>query len=354
MNISLVSGMAAVEAAPNESIKEFPEELLVKIFYYIPLRQLDKNISEVCKKWARVTKDRNARATLEVSINSDSADSYQDSIKYLVESVKENGSIQCIRVIVPVEIYKSKDNLFNWSSAREAEKQFCLTLVREIVPSANNLRTLYLETKFFTSLICISMNELWEHPFLDTVKFVNREFLFSNARSNLHMKLVNFQKALNIYVKTMSDSVWGEFKIRFLYPEPIDSFIPDFCTAFEVSEICLPKSSESSKEQKRFSMDSNHFDHMCQNNRALEKLKISINSSVSLPVFMSVTLLTKLKELEVKMKYPFSRSQLAKIFEDSSFPNMIVKIIELESQGDPEVMYLREGRISISFMKDAS
>ena len=278
MNISLVSGMAAVEASPNESIKELPEELLVKIFYYIPLRQLDKNISEVCQKWARVTKDRNARATLEVSINSDSADSYEDSIKYLVESVKENGSIQCIRVIVPVEIYESKDNLLNWSSARIAEKQFCRTLVQEIVPSANNLRTLYLETKFFTSLIRISMKELWEHPFLDTVKFVNRELLFSYARSNLHMKLVNSQKGLNIYAKTISKAVWDELKVRFLHPELIDRFIPDFCTAFGVSEVCLPKSYESSKKPISFSINGYDFDRICRNNRALEKLKISINS----------------------------------------------------------------------------
>ena len=328
---------------PKKTIEDLPEEMLVKIFSYISLPELDEAVGRVNCKWSRLAKDRRARRSFEVQLDTRSRSRHEKSVSDAMRILENEKYLENIRISIFRE-YTVGATVFIESS--DSEKQRYDKLLYDILPLKNNLRTLHLELRSY--LIFLETEHLW-HLLTNTtfrkVTFVSRSLDYHCVGLIIRIKLVKDGRVLDLNVKNFGHPdviFWSKFVLFGPNNNIMHRMLKSF-TEFEFSNHLHPR-----RRLHMCGYEDIFFDQICLAHN-LENLIISVKDKLSFSSFSNVVRLVKLKSLVLTMDYNFSRCALLDFFDNSNFLRLRVEIIELESKGLEKTVILKEGRITVKF-----
>ena len=350
------------ESERTLNIDDLPDELLLRIFSYIPFPELDRSAGKVSVKWSRMVKKKTLRRFHESQISYLSQQQHEESVKELMTTLEKEEEIKHIKITtvgdnIERNYSRGSQICFFQSCGKcyfcgyldsQNHLDFCEKLFYEISPSMSNLQTLHLEVLFCDPIFypILDSNKLWhllKNTNLKKVTIVNLEKGDIFIGLTLHLRLVKGQRAIDVHC----DGSGHFFEREWL--EHIACYCDNECllnynTELEYSFCMRPF-------PLHYGFENSHFVRICSQIPNLEKLTICFSSVVKLWSFSKVNKLKKLKLLVLSMDYSFSRADLIRIFEKSDNYNLRVQVFEFFSKGKDETATLEDRNITVSFSK---
>ena len=195
---------------PKPSIQILPDEILLKIFSFVPLDELESSVGLTCKRWLKIVRDSSLRRILKVTMN------YENNRSHLLMKRTLFDRLERYREkIQHVKILTHRGHVLELSEFYELTYRHEVTLLGDITLfeniSRNCLRILHLEVMLSQSVDEIRTEDLIEHPTLEVVSIVILQSCMSSVRSDLHCKFVKGRNSLDISVKNIGPSQWGKW-----------------------------------------------------------------------------------------------------------------------------------------------
>ena len=292
-----------------------------------------ENRSDIGQSPFATPEDHNPVKCLEVYLSHEEDFRHTNVPASMVKFLQKRSDVEYLKII-------STDNyaepLSEESSRNEIDEMYyLLEFKNKIVSTFKKLRTLYLETFAWTSLIYVDKKYMEELPFLEKVTIVNRMNREEREVVDFRLRQVEGERKIDYIGKNLSSTVWG-----FAVPIKIEKMSTEelylktcigACYSFELSGALRYL---KSFDLTGFVITEANFVSICTHSTELEKFVVHIGGCISLNQFSNVRNLKNLRTLRVKMDYDFSREDLILLFGNSEASNLYVEILECKSKGD--------------------
>ena len=317
----------------KKTINDLPDEILLQIFSYFSLPEVDTSLGKVCRRWSRLAEEKCLRTSVEVTLSDNISRHKEDELK---KCIMENENVTRIKISLK-SCYLNRQECRLRESNFNKRIRFVQSFTTKTILLATNLHTVYLET-YKRHLVDnrINMVSIVEHPTLREFSLIFKGPAKRQGKINHHFRFSPLHKTVDFYTIKENTAEWSNFMLYELF------FHDLLAETLSVIDN-LDEKSDS------FWIYNNHVDVFAYRLPNLRRITASIQYKCDLESFSHLLDLDKLEFLQIEVYRSFTRRELIDAFESSNFSQLNVKVLEKLNIGEPEEVVLKNGGIVISF-----